>query len=196
MKDIQLSGGPAWINSERYDIAFTLTRPDQSADSRSLPNPVSSTVQQKKLFDKALQSMLAEQCYLSLKSGKTEMEVYSLKSAESGPRVSEAQIQTPADGKEPTFGTKVMVRNGTGQLAMTGPITGLVNAISLQLDREVIDLTGLRANYDLMLHWSIGPSVSNNLAAAVQEQLGLQLSLQRHAVQTLAVEQVEVPSEK
>jgi hypothetical protein len=39
----------------------------------------------------------------------------------------EAQIQTLADGKEPTFGTKVMVRNGTGQLAMTGPIAGLVN---------------------------------------------------------------------
>jgi uncharacterized protein (TIGR03435 family) len=184
VKDFQLSGGPSWIDSQRYDIEFEVP-----------PHPVDATSQQKLILDRTLQGFLTDQLHLTLTRGTKIMSVYTLMVAGSGPKFIEQPTES-SEIKEPMISTKVMVSGGTGQLAMTGPITGLVDAISAQLNSEVIDRTNLRGSYDLMLHWSTNESVADSLQAALQEQLGLKLTIQQHAVQTLAVDQIEMPTER
>jgi uncharacterized protein (TIGR03435 family) len=125
------------------------------------------------------------------------MPAYALVVADSGPKLTEALAMEKAPGaKEPILSSKIMVKSGDGQLALTGPVSGLADALSAQLGRQVIDKTGLKGNYDVMLHWSTSTSANDSLPSAVQEQLGLKLDTQQQPVQTLAVDQIEMPSEK
>jgi len=70
------------------------------------------------------------------------------------------------------------------------PLSKLVNVLSPQLQRKVIDRTGLTADYDFELTWtpdeilanlpptSVGgqaPDAGPSIFAALQEQLGLKL---------------------
>ena len=86
-------------------------------------------------------------------------------------------------------------------LTATGiPMTSLATALSSDLQRVVIDKTGLTARYDLTLHWSredIPPddSAPPVLFTALQEQLGLKLVPAKAPVPTFVIDHVEMPSE-
>lgn len=109
-----------------------------------------------------------------------------------------------------------MMRMGRGEA--TGQaiaISGMVNMLSRQLQRTVIDKTNLTGKYDFTLHWTeessdpmfkesdnnqqtgepapdaTGPS----LFTALQEQLGLKLQSVKGPVETLVIDHVEMPSE-
>jgi uncharacterized protein (TIGR03435 family) len=104
-----------------------------------------------------------------------------------------------------------------GQLtAQAVPVTSLVNILSQQLHRTVMDKTELTGKYDIALQWTqddgsnpmfketddsqqrvepppdaSGPSIFT----AVQEQLGLRLQSSKGPVQVVVIDHVEMPSE-
>jgi uncharacterized protein (TIGR03435 family) len=94
----------------------------------------------------------------------------------------------------------------------------LVLLLSFQLERPVLDQTGLKGNYDISLHWtpdesptarSNGPANGNpgtdntappeslgpSIFTAIQEQLGLKLESTKGPVEIIVIDHVERPSE-
>jgi uncharacterized protein (TIGR03435 family) len=65
------------------------------------------------------------------------------------------------------------------------------------LDKPVIDKTGLSGRFDFSIEWGKAIDPDNAGAAfqqALQEQLGLVLETTRSSVETLLIDQVEMPS--
>jgi uncharacterized protein (TIGR03435 family) len=95
---------------------------------------------------------------------------------------------------------------GSGQLSGKAiPISSLVEMLSNQLHRPVVDKTGLTGKYDIDLHWtpdSLSASQAPpadasgpDIFTALQEQLGLKLNPAKAPVETLIIDHIEPPSE-
>jgi bla regulator protein BlaR1 len=198
VKNFQLTGGPGWINSEKYDIDAKIEdslanelqklTPDQRGDQIRL----------------MVQSLLADRFKLKVNHATKELPVYALVVAKNGPKVTESQEYRG-----------MMRMSARGQLTATGiPIRYLTDAISRELDRVVLDQTGLKGNYDFTLQWTpeiptpagagdgsqgtpntpLSNSSAPSLFTALQEQLGLRLESTKGPVQTLVIDHIEEPS--
>ncbi|MGD0125306.1 MAG: TIGR03435 family protein [Terriglobia bacterium] len=217
VKDFQVSGGPGWVNAERYDI--DAKEPDAIAQElEKLPREQRST-----LADSMLQSLLADRFQLKLTRGTKELPAYALVVAKNGPKLQEAKpVDTPTDAPSAPGGHPhgPMMRMGRGELNGQGVGLGfLASVLSQQLGRQVLDQTGLKGNYDLALKWTpdqgegmmmggpppgggpppdgapppdaSGPSIFT----ALQEQLGLRLEATKAPADVLTIDHVEKPSE-
>jgi uncharacterized protein (TIGR03435 family) len=180
----QISGGPDWLNSERYDVE---AKPDQLA-----------TTQQIHLM---LQQLLAERFGLVLRRETKEMPVLALVLDK---RISKIQIH---DGPEVDFG----IRPGDkGQVVFTGvSMRRFSQFLSMRLGGTVVDKTGLTEVYDFELAWAPDEPQRNEgpespqqpdpsgagIFTAVREQLGLKLLSEKGPVEFLNITHVERPSE-
>jgi bla regulator protein BlaR1 len=208
--DHQISGGPSWLDSERYDIE---AKTDKSVadELRQL-----SDVQRKDVNQRMLQGLLADQFQLRLHPETRVLSEYALLVGENGPKL------TPAanDPRAPSGLLSHFNRFGPGTLVAHGAaISLLADYISGQpeINRAVLDETGLRGDYDYTLQWmpdqrqarmlngedgqpgtdnrgwseSSGPSIF----AALQEQLGLKLEARTGPVRILVIDHAEQPAE-
>lgn len=154
---------PAWLNSERFDITATL--------------PPDTTKEQLRMM---LQNLLAERFKLQIHRETRELQMYSLVVAKNGPKMKESvETPPPAEGAEaplpppvphggikfgpdglpilpkpsgPLGGVSMMMMNG--KVRMIGAkqsMEQLVQQFTGQLNRAVIDATGLTAKYDFTL---------------------------------------------
>src|ERR1039457_2700417 len=156
VKDHQISG-PAWMATERYEIAATM-----SAGTNLSQVP------------EMLQTLLKERFHLKLHQETRKMAVYALVVAKGGPKLTAATA--PANG-----------RGGTGWVSSNGrvgakdsSVASFADLLSKAADRPVIDMTGLTGLYDFDVNYT--PSLSATatdadatLETAVLEQLGLKL---------------------
>jgi uncharacterized protein (TIGR03435 family) len=175
MKRPLVVGGPAWIDSDRFDIE---AKPETAADMQQVRRMV--------------QSLLADRFGLTSHRDTRVMPVDALLVAKNGPK----PTKTKPGGPAPLF------RVGPGALDAEGgaSLAQLANVLSGLMDRSVIDKTGLSGNYDLKLEWTpddtlpapdaTGPSIFT----ALQEELGLRLESQRGSVEVLVVDSAEKPS--
>jgi uncharacterized protein (TIGR03435 family) len=217
VKDFQVSGGPGWVNAERYDI--DAKEPDSIAQElEKLPREQRST-----LADSMLQSLLADRFQLKVTRGTKELPAYALVVAKNGPKLQEAKpVVAPAEAPSGPGGHPhgPMMRMGRGELNGQGVGLGfLASVLSQQLGRQVLDQTGLKGNYDLALKWTpeqgegmmmggpppgggpppdgapppdaSGPSIFT----ALQEQIGLRLEATKAPAEVLTIDHVEKPSE-
>jgi uncharacterized protein (TIGR03435 family) len=163
---------------------------------------------------------LADRFKLKIHTETKQLPVYELVAPKGGSKLKEATAgDTYANGIKGLdgVGRGGLMRVGRGQLtAQAVPITSLANMLSQQLQRTVLDKTGLTGKYDLELNWtpdqgsdpmfkgaegspqrgdaapdSSGPSIFT----ALQEQLGLKLQSAKGPVETLVIDHVEMPSE-
>ena len=218
VKDFQVSGGPSWVNSERYDI--DAKEPDSIAQiMEKLPRE-----QQGLLADSMLQSLLADRFQLKLTRGTKDMPAYALVVAKNGPKLQEAKpVDTPAEAPSGPNGHPhgPMMRMGRGEINGQGvPLSFLASVLSQQLGRTVLDKTELKGNYDLTLKWTpeqgegmmmAGPGPGGggpppdgapppdasgpSIFTALQEQLGLRLEATKAPAEVLTIDHVERPSE-
>ena len=141
--------------------------------------------------------MLADRFHLTLTQQDQVGTTYELTIAPGGPKLIEAADEPApsADGPgHPHIVTsKAMVRNGAGQISLTGPTSAIADMLSGPLGRTVVDKTGLKGNYEVMLSWQPGPDQANNIASAVQDQLGLQLIPQQAQGKVFVIDRVEMP---
>jgi uncharacterized protein (TIGR03435 family) len=205
-----ISGAPGWADSARYDIDAKVDGADVEALKKLSP-------EQRRLI---LQPLLADRFKLKVHTEIKQLPVYELVVAKGGPKLKEATAgDTYANGiKGPDgVGRGGMVRMGRGQLTAQGvPMTSVVNMLSQQLHRTVIDKTGLAGKYDLELNWTpddgegMGPPPPGggqlhgdappegsgpSIFTAIQEQLGLKLQSAKGPVDTLVIDHVEMPTE-
>ena len=213
VREFQISGGPGWINTDRYDIMA------KSASSPASDNPPDdprkmTEEQRKTLADQMrerLRAMLADRFQLALHRETKEQSVYALVVAKGGSKLQES------DAKEGT-GPRGMMRMGRGQISGQAiQLEMVTRMLSSQLGRPVIDRTGLKGNFDVKLEWTPDPGQSGgpfgggpppgadappppdpngpSLFTALQEQLGLRLESQKGPVEMLVIDKVEKPSE-
>jgi len=194
VRDFQIEGGPGWITTERFDI---LAKAEGGADR--LPP------EQLRLM---LAALLEDRFQIKLHRETKEMPVYMLVAGKNGPKLQ-------ANAGEP--GPRMQL--GRGQLiGKKVPMTMLVQQLSQQLGRPVVDNTDLKGEYDFKLVWTPqpgeggamfagpggpggpeGPPPSDpdgpSIFAAIQEQLGLKLESEKGPVEILVLDRVEKPSE-
>jgi uncharacterized protein (TIGR03435 family) len=216
VRDLQVSGGPSWVDSERYNIEAK--EPDWVVEE--LPKlPPNQRVAQLRLM---VQSLLADRFKLKLRHESKEHPLYALVVAKNGPKLQQAKPgDTYPNGlKGPDgVGRAGMMNMGPGQLTGQGlPVESLARLLSEQLSRTVTDETGLKGDYDFKLQWTPEPSQgavlrgpeggnpgTENAAppessgvsifTAIQEQLGLKLESRKGLVDSLVIDHVEKPSE-
>ena len=212
VREFQISGGPGWINTERYDImakAGDSGASDSPDDLRKMTDEQRRTVGEQ--MRERLRALLAERFQLTIHRETKEQSVYALVVAKGGPKLQQSE------GKEGS-GPKGMMRMGRGQLSGQGvALQMLTQSLSSQLGRPVIDQTGLKGNFDFKLEWTPDPGQSGgpfggapppgvdgppppdpngpSVFTAVQEQLGLRLESQKGPVEMLVIDKVEKPSE-
>lgn len=183
VRDMQISGGPAWLDSDRWDIAATAGREISDEERRLM-----------------LQTLLADRFQLALRRAPKELPVYALTVVRSG-----SKLGPNRDGRKPRINLGASEK---GLLRIVGedvPIARLTAVLVAQAGRMVIDRTGLEGGFDFHLEWVPDaanlPSINGakmvpatdgpSLFAAVQEQLGLKLESTKWPVETLVIEHAE-----
>ena len=205
----ELSGGPDWINSERYDIEAKL-EDSQVAALATLPSDNDRILQVRR----TLQSLLAGRFKLVVNDTTVTRPIYALVIVRGGAKLQETVpgSQSPIQAQ----GHQVQFSGGRGEISAHGvPISFLVRFLAQEgLDRLVVDDSGLKGDYDFELKWypdlnspapmpgaspgaqapppdTSGPSIFT----AIQEQLGLKLQSTKGPVEVLEIVHVEKPSE-
>jgi uncharacterized protein (TIGR03435 family) len=202
----QIAGGPAWIETERFDI-------DARADGdRTLPE-----------FTRMLRSLLAGRFRLVVHTETRQMPIFVLETARRdralGPTLRESDAKCRAEarsfvpggppGPSPACGDFRLGARALAARGMTMP--GLARLLSGRVDRPVFDRTGLDSAYDLELQWSSDLGLSQappgsagageltpdglSLFTALQEQLGLRLEATRGPVDVVVIDRAQMPSE-
>ena len=177
----QIANAPDWVKTERYDV-------DGLADVEGQPDV--------KQFQAMVRKLLAERFELKMHMEQRAMEVYALTLAKGG-----AKMEKSAG--DPNGVMNEDVRNGEGQRKLRFKNTSMRDLALLMLvevDRPVVDQTGLEGRYDFQLSYtkdeSRAPtdgSAAPSLFTAVQEQLGLKLDAVKAPAPVLVVDAVQRP---
>jgi len=191
----QISGGPSWMDSEKFDI-------NAKPDGEGQPN-----LDQYKTMVKKL---LADRFKLAFHHDKKELTVYAITVARGGPKLTKSEGNP--NGPPALFfrGLGVLPARNANMEEFAGVMQGAV------LDRPVVDQTGLTGKFDFTLQWTPdetqfaalrggGPpppqppsdtaDARPDLFTAMQQQLGLKLESTRAPADVLVIDHVEKPSE-
>ena len=178
IRDHQLTGGPGWIGSDRFDV---IGKPERPVDRKALQS--------------MLQALLADRFHLTIHRDTREMPVYFLVVAKGGAKLRESAPGSVGTGQSAGMGWFKASNNRIDDFAQT--LAGMVS-------RSVIDKTGLTGQYDFRLDYApdaiAGTDTGNapekpSLFTALQEQLGLKLEPGKAPVEMFVVDRAEKPSE-
>jgi uncharacterized protein (TIGR03435 family) len=173
VKDFQISGGPEWIETDRYDV------------SAKAPTGFIPTGQQ---MQPMLQALLADRFRLKLHRETRELPAFALVVGKGGPKLT---ASTFAD-------SRISIGHGifTGQKI---DMAGLADALAMESDRTIVDRTALAGQFDVTLKWTPDAADSDPAAiplfTAIQEQLGLKLEATKAPVEVLVIDSVQKASE-
>jgi bla regulator protein blaR1 len=193
IQDFQLTGGPDWIDTQRWDIvANPETSSALAGDPRQLNSDQSKTVQSRTVT--RLAALLADRFKLTVRREMREQSVYFLTIAKNGAKLQPAKDQTGGGG------SNTNMNNGRGHAVFTSANLDLIaEQLARRTGRPVLDKTGLTGKYDLTLDWTTDDNTTDSTAptifTALQEQLGLRLDSQNAPVPVWIVEHAERPSE-
>ncbi len=179
-------GLPAWAETARFDINAKIVDPDP-AQLKKL------TLDQRRAM---LRSLLEDRFGLQWHFATREMPTYDLVVAKGGPKLKQSV------GNSDHTGTHM---NNTDLTVTNEPLSGLADLLSDQLERPVVDHTGLTAKFDFHLRWTREEDASHGEAGkdtddapplfnALQDQLGLKLQPGKDPVQTLVVDRLAPPT--
>ena len=186
----QIVGGPAWMETEKYDITA-------KPDGEGQPND--------KQWKAMVQKLLADRFKFTFHNEKKELSAYAIVVGKNGPKLTKSEGDP--NGLPGLFFRglgDLPVRNAT----MTDFARTMQGAV---MDRPVIDQTELSGRFDFELKWtpdetqftSFGPrpkpaaddpAAPPDLYTAIQQQLGLQLKSVKAPVDVIAVDRVEKPT--
>ena len=190
----QIAGGPAWLDSAKYD---TVGRPD---------TPGQPSRDQMKLM---IQELLADRFQLKFHIEKRELPVYAMVVLKTGAKI------TPSAG-DPNAFPGIGFGQGPGVLSLVGRNTtldGVANGLQSNiLDKPVVNQTGLTGRYDFLLRFTpdasqvanfgglapgnaADPDAPPDIFLAFQQQLGLKLESTKAIVDVIVIEKIERPSE-
>ncbi len=189
----QVIGGPAWTESDKFDMAGKPDVPGQ-------PN-----VDQMKMM---IQKLLADRFQLKFHFEKRDLSAYAVMIAKTGAKIIRSQDDPKGlpgfyFGRTPA-GTTLTFRNS--------PMSQITAVLQNFLDKPVVDQSGLSEKYDLTLTFTLDPAQAARLGgapspaadnpdaapdvfAAFERQLGLKLESTKAPVDVMVIDKVEKPSE-
>jgi uncharacterized protein (TIGR03435 family) len=197
LRQAQVTGGPDWINVNRFDVA--------ARAREGTPRNAIMTM---------LQTLLEERFKLVARIETREQPIYALVLSRSDGRLG-PQLKASAIACAPGISSNPCRLSGTigtiaGSVQASGQtMTELATYLGQNADRLVVDRTGLNGRFDFDLAWTAetlsagspraanNPSPQNERAAlftALQEQLGLRLESTRGPVQVLVIDHAELPA--
>ena len=193
MPPFRIVGVPEWVQRERFDI--TAKPPDDPS-----PNQLAM-----------LRTLLEERFKLRVHRESGERPAYDLLIASTngrlGPRLKRSATDCSAatftvpSGDSPCAGGFMGVGPTGGAIVTRGqPLARMIRALSMAVNRSVVDRTGLDGPFDAELRWStdVNTTPANSDApsifTALQEQLGLKLESARAPVEVLVIDSVQRPT--
>ena len=203
VKDFQVTGGPAWISSDHFDLDAKTGGEEEPKDAKPTKEQMMAKAEQTRLM---MQSLLADRFKLKSHDESKEAPVYALVVGKNGPKLKPTEPGT--EGRQ-------MMRMGHGQLsAKKVTMDALANQLANHVGRNVVNKTGLSGEFDVDLEWSPDPNQSGpfggpppgeapppvdssgpSIFTAVQDKLGLKLEASKAAVKMIVVGSIEKPSD-
>jgi bla regulator protein BlaR1 len=197
VRDFQVSGGPGWMGTERFDLTATADRvaaagPD---DFAKMTDAQRKTVREQ--TNERLRALLADRFKLIVHKEIKEQPIYVLVVSKSGAKLQEIKEAQAKMG---------MTTNRGRMQAYGVPLEMLAQSLSGTLGRPIMDKTALTGKYDFVLEWTpdlgTGSDAANapapsgpTIFTALQEQLGLRLEAQKGPVENIVIDRAEKPSE-
>jgi uncharacterized protein (TIGR03435 family) len=202
--DMQIVGGPSWLDSDRFDI-------EARASGDVPPNDMKQM----------LRSLLADRFKLVVHTESREQPIYVLSTARSdrtlGPKIRESDAACARDarnfvptgpGGPPACGD---FRMGARSLVARGMVMPtFAQLLRARVGRQVAERTGLQGTYDLEIEWSSDLGLRQappgsagateltpeglSLFTALQEQLGLRLQPDRGPVDVVVIDSAAPPT--
>ncbi len=171
LRDDQVVGGPKWISDVRYDV---VAKASDNVNARDLWLMV--------------QPLLVEQFKLTYHRESRNRTIYWLVVGKKGPKM-----------KQSTASVNGM-RMGKGVMTCTKmPMSLFARVLTGYVQTEVVDKTGLTADFDFTFEWmsddgKSGTEPGPSLFTALNEQLGLQLKSAKGTIQLFVIDSAERPS--
>ena len=200
--DQQVSGGPAWTGSARFDI--------EAKEDPALGEKLQklSSDERGKQLRQMLRGLLADRFKLQVHHESSELSVYELVMPKSGSKLMPSVAQPSSIDADNSAKPRSWIRfAGKGLLeGNDADAATLVTALSMQPEiggRLVVDKTGLTGKYDFTLKWTPdmgqgadppGADAGPTLFTALQEELGLRLQPTKAPVDVIVIDHVELPS--
>jgi uncharacterized protein (TIGR03435 family) len=208
VQDFEVTGGPGWIHSERYNI-----------DAKTEAPPVPSQ-QNVALERRGLQTLLRDRFHLTIHRETKQLPIYELTVAKGGLKVHPSNCMQRVTGDTAIAPGKTgsdycrSPANGGGRIQGSGvSMAFLSHILASRLSRTVVDKTGITGEFDLQLTFTPdAPAVPSpdasrprpadgaaaadpgpDIFTALQEQLGLKLESAKGPVEILIIDQVEKP---
>jgi uncharacterized protein (TIGR03435 family) len=174
----QISGGPAWFATERFDISAKADQPVGDA-----------------LLMILLQKLLEERFHLAIHHETKQMPALVVEIGRNGPKMEKA---TAGEAGTNTSGNNAGVTIDAHNTSMDL----FAKVLSREMDFPVVNKTGLEGVFNFKLSWARenaapepdGAPEGSSIFTAVQEQLGLNLSSQKAPVDLLVIDHLELPS--
>jgi uncharacterized protein (TIGR03435 family) len=208
LQAVQITGGPGWLNTDRFDIVAK----GEGGDPGRVPL--------------MLRSLLADRFKLVVRAETRDAPIYALAVARSdgtlGADLHRAAVDCSADAAAnaqnvvkapPRQGSAAAcgIRMGLGTLTVAGAtLPQIAGSLSGILDRIVVDRTALAGTFTAALKWTpdqatpgmaqkaaFVPTIDPNgpsIFTAVREQLGLKLEATHGPLELLAIVSVERPT--
>jgi uncharacterized protein (TIGR03435 family) len=198
----EFSGGPNWIQTERFDI---VAKPNEAEAAALVKVSQADLDVQMRLM---LQSLLEERLQLKVSFALREMPLFALIVAKGGFKCKNAAPAAP-------FASLWRPRYGAAKPPIPVPAPGeqaihwaprgwpfwlIATSITYQPElggRIVVDRTGFDGVYDCELSWTPEgtDAPGSSFFTAIQEQMGLKLQPEKGPVETILIDRVERPSE-
>jgi uncharacterized protein (TIGR03435 family) len=178
-----------------YQISYaaSVRRPDQPEYYDIAAKAEGSGSPTRGEFRQMLQALLADRFRLAVHREMREMPVYALVVGKNGTKFPESK---PESQLKRFHGV-----NGRNQYMDYVQATMEMVADGIDVDRPVVDKTGLTGKYDIRLEATPEFRIRNNpqpddlsIFDAIQQQLGLRLEAQKSGVEVLVVDHIEKPS--
>lgn len=176
----QIVGAPDWARTEGWDV-------DGVVDSEGQPNLAQ--------LQSMMRKILRERFGLSLHEDRRELPALALTVARHGPSITANTTDPDGMFVQQNWGGAADHHENLKNISMPE----LVLILQFWVDRPVVDQTGLKGRYDLMLRWSTSdaqsasPDAPPSLFTAIQEQAGLKLESVKAPVRVLVIDKVERP---
>ncbi len=154
----QISGGPNWMNSDRFDIQ---AKSDSAVNSKlAKMSPYEGRLAKCGM----LQKLLASRFRLKIRNETRTLPIYALVVSKHGPKIQPVKGApfapgtgapgAPGGGAGPRM--MVSMRAGGDMTFQDTPMSNLAHILSQFLGRTVLDKTGLKGSYSFALKWAPG----------------------------------------
>jgi uncharacterized protein (TIGR03435 family) len=191
LQGVQLVNAPDWIAPDRFDVMAKAVK--EITYDEAMP---------------MLQALLVERFGLVVHKETRDLPIFALVVARAdgklGPQLSKAEVDCTKPENQSSVPLPIpcgiginMPSTGATMHIGSSPISHLVPALSMVVERTVVDRTALSGPYNGTLTWSENQApdaTGASIFTALQEQLGLKLESTRGPVEVLVIDHVEPPT--